>query len=87
MRDAVRLDAIRFHIDPASISFTNAILEGVQKEIDSHKSGTGLLSGGLSSMVGPERSRRGRGRGRGTSTGTRSSSTQRSTSRGGPPST
>lgn len=91
MQDAVQLDAFRFHIDPASISFNHAILTGAQKEFDARtgRSGGGLLTGGLLSMVGPDRlgNRRGRGRGQGTSTGTRSSSTQRSTSRGSAPPT
>jgi hypothetical protein len=65
MRDALQLDTIRYHIDPASISFANAILEGVQKEIDAQtgRSGTGLPAGGLSSMVGPDRSGLWQGRG------------------------
>ena len=65
MRDAVQLDAFRFPIDPASILFTNAILEGAQKEFDSRtgRSGAGLLTGGLSSMVGPDWLGRRRGRG------------------------
>ncbi|KAH9045528.1 hypothetical protein EDB85DRAFT_1852863, partial [Lactarius pseudohatsudake] len=87
MRDAAQLDAFRFRIDPTSILFTDAILEGVRKEFDSHsgRSGAGALAGGLPSMVGPDRL--GRRRGRGASTGIPSSSTQRSTSQGGGPPT
>ncbi|KAH9040605.1 hypothetical protein EDB84DRAFT_1436749 [Lactarius hengduanensis] len=83
MQDAAQLDAFRFRIDPTSILFTDAILEGVRKEFDSHsgRSGARALAGGLPSMVGPDRL--GRRRGRGASTGIPSSSTQRSTSQGG----
>ncbi|KAH9036305.1 hypothetical protein EDB85DRAFT_1862292, partial [Lactarius pseudohatsudake] len=85
MRDTAQLDTFRFQIDPTSILFTDAILEGAQKDFDSHsgRSGAGALGGGLLSMAGPDRL--GRRRGRGASTGTQSSSAQRSTSRGGGP--
>ena len=56
MRDATEHETLHFHIDLTSISFANAIHEGIQREIDScdGRSGTGLLAGGLSSMVVPD---------------------------------